>query len=338
MDEAVDPWRAVPLGAGGPEVPRLGLGLAALGRPAYITTGRDRDLRDRDVEALRARTGEVLDAAYAAGVRYVDAARSYGRAEEFLGGWLAARGAQHGADAVVVGSKWGYTYVADWRTDADVHEVKDHSLTTLERQLGETRALLGDRVALYQVHSATLESGVLEDDAVLAALARLRDAGTRVGLSTSGPRQADVVRRALEVTAGGAPVFAAVQSTWNLLEPSVGPALAEAADAGWAVLVKEGVANGRLTPDGDAGAAGTPLAAVAEELGAGPDAVALGAALAQPWCTVALSGATTVAQLRSNLDALHVAPRLAAGGLGGLDGLAEPPADYWAARSARPWA
>ena len=34
---------------------------------------------------------EVLDAAYAAGIRYIDAARSYGRAEEFLAAWLAAR-------------------------------------------------------------------------------------------------------------------------------------------------------------------------------------------------------------------------------------------------------
>ena len=35
---------------------------------------------------------EVLDAAYGAGVRYFDAARSYGRAEQFLGSWLRARG------------------------------------------------------------------------------------------------------------------------------------------------------------------------------------------------------------------------------------------------------
>ena len=55
----------------------------------------------------------MLDAAYAAGVRYVDAARSYGRAEEFLAGWLAERG--H-AD-VIVGSKWGYRYTGGWRLD-----------------------------------------------------------------------------------------------------------------------------------------------------------------------------------------------------------------------------
>ena len=92
------------LGAGGPVVSRIGLGLAALGRPAYITSGREQDLPDRSVTGMRTRTFSMLDAAYAAGVRYVDAARSYGRAEEFLAGWLAERG--H-AD-VIVGSKWGY--------------------------------------------------------------------------------------------------------------------------------------------------------------------------------------------------------------------------------------
>ena len=89
------------LGAGGPGVSRIGLGLAALGRPAYITSGREQDLPDRSVAGMRTRTFSMLDAAYAAGVRYVDAARSYGRAEEFLAGWLAGRGR---AD-VIVGSK-----------------------------------------------------------------------------------------------------------------------------------------------------------------------------------------------------------------------------------------
>ena len=68
----------------------IGLGLAALGRPAYINLGHEADLGpDRSPEALRARTHAVLDHAYEAGVRYFDAARSYGLAEEFLGTWLA---------------------------------------------------------------------------------------------------------------------------------------------------------------------------------------------------------------------------------------------------------
>ncbi|MBV9792441.1 MAG: aldo/keto reductase [Actinobacteria bacterium] len=311
------------LGPGGPLVSRIGLGLAALGRPAYITGGRPGDLPDRSVAGMRAQSFTVLDAAYAAGVRYVDVARSYGRAEEFLGGWLAER--RH--PDLVVGSKWGYRYVGDWQLDAATHEVKEHSLAMFTAQLAESRALLGDHLALYQVHSATLDSGLFDDPALLAALGRLRDQGVRVGLTTSGPRQADTIRRARPITIGGAPLFTAAQVTWNLLEPSVGPAAAEASAAGWPILIKEAVANGRLVPGGAAPPALTKLATTQ---GVTEDALALAAALANPWATVVLSGAVTPAQLNSNLRALDIGP------VPDL-GLAEPAEEYWAARSARPW-
>jgi aryl-alcohol dehydrogenase-like predicted oxidoreductase len=311
------------LGPGGPEVSRIGLGLAALGRPAYLTSGREADLPDRTVAGLRARTFSMLDAAYAAGIRYVDAARSYGRAEEFLAAWLAQR--DH--PDLVAGSKWGYRYTGDWRLDAAQQEVKEHSLAMFTAQLAETRALLGARLSLYQVHSATLDSGLFGDRALLAALAQLRAEGVRLGLTTSGPRQADTIRRALEVTVAGQPLFTVAQVTWNLLEPSAGPAAAEAAAAGWAILVKEAVANGRLTPAGDPP---QPVTALAAERGVTADAIALAAALASPWATVVLSGAVTHPQLTSNLGALGV------GDLPALD-VAEEPAAYWAARSARAW-
>src|SRR5579875_3300118 len=288
------------LGPGGPVVSRIGLGLAALGRPAYITAGRPGDLPDRSVAGMRAQSFVVLDAAYAAGVRYVDVARSYGRAEEFLGGWLAGR--DH--PDVVVGSKWGYRYVGDWQLDADTHEVKEHSLAMFITQLAQSRALLGDRIALYQVHSATLDSGLFDDPALLGALAELRDQGVLVGLTTSGPRQADTIRRALPLTVDGAPLFGAAQVTWNLLEPSVGPAAAEASAAGWPILIKEAVANGRLVP----GQAPPALTELAAGQGVSEDAMALAAALANPWATVVLSGAVTPGQLQSNLDALAVGP------------------------------
>src|SRR5262245_15790460 len=92
------------------DLPQIGLGLAALGRPAYLDVGRDRDLgRDRSREAMEARCRDVLDAAYAAGIRYFDVARSYGNAEGSVGRWLADRRPED----VTVGSKWGYTYVGD---------------------------------------------------------------------------------------------------------------------------------------------------------------------------------------------------------------------------------
>jgi aryl-alcohol dehydrogenase-like predicted oxidoreductase len=325
--------RLRPLGSTGLRVSPVGLGLAALGRPAYIDLGRDADLgADRGVEALERRCHQVLDAAYGAGVRYLDAARSYGRAEAFLASWLEARGLDPGE--VTVGSKWGYTYVGDWRMDADVHEVKDHSLAALARQLGESRALLGGHLDLYQVHSATLDSGVLEDRAVLDALARLRDQGVVVGLSSSGPGQAATIRRALEVGASEAGPFACVQATWNLLEPSAGPALAEARAAGWGVIVKEAVANGRLTPHGS-GPEAAVLGRAAARHGVGVDAVALAAVLANPWADVVLSGAVTPAQLGANLAATRV--ELDPGELEELAALAVPPERYWKERSALSW-
>src|SRR5438105_11943279 len=100
-------------------VSRIGLGLAALGRPGYVNLGHVADLDGNyAVPAMEARTHAVLDAAWEAGVRYFDAARSYGRAEPFLASWLTARGIPPGE--VIVGSKWGYIYTADWRADAPV--------------------------------------------------------------------------------------------------------------------------------------------------------------------------------------------------------------------------
>jgi aryl-alcohol dehydrogenase-like predicted oxidoreductase len=298
----------------------IGLGLAALGRPAYINLGHADDLgADRSPDALRDRTHAVLDHAYAAGVRYFDAARSYGRAEEFLGGWLRARDPA----GVFVASKWGYTYTANWRIDAEDHEVKDLSAATLRRQLAETREHLGSWLRLYQIHSATVESGVLADDEVLGELAALRESGVQIGLTATGARQADTIDAAVATGA-----FDAVQATWNLHERTAGDALARAHAAGMRVIVKEAVANGRLT-----GRAAPPaLLAAARERSVGPDAVAIAAALAQPWSDVVLSGASTEAMLDSNLAALRldVDPDL-------LLELAEPADAYWATRSELSW-
>ncbi|MFJ1734112.1 aldo/keto reductase [Streptomyces sp. NPDC088254] len=307
----------------------IGFGLAAVGRPGYITLDRDQDLgENRSVEALRARTHELLDAAYAQGVRYFDAARSYGRSEEFLADWL---NRNPGLDDVVVGSKWGYTYTANWTTDAEKHEVKDHGLATYERQRAETAELLGDRLDLYQIHSVTPDSPALADKELHARLAEAAAQGVTIGFSTSGPAQADAIRAALAVTVDGEPLFRAVQSTYNALETSAGPALAEAHAAGLTVIVKEGMANGRLAephaPDA--------LRAVAEETSLGCDAVALALVLRQPWAGVVLSGAATTAQLASNLHAAAV--DLDEAQLTRLAALAEEPHTYWEHRGRLPW-
>ena len=318
------------LGSTGLTVSRLGLGLAALGRPAYINLGRQRDFGiDRSVAELERRCHEMLDAAYAAGIRYVDAARSYGKAEHFLGTWLNARHPPE--DAITIGSKWGYSYVGSWRPDAPVHEVKDLSIDTLRRQIAESRSLLGGRLHLYQVHSATLESKILDNVVVLRELLQLRSTGLAIGLTVTGPNQPDVIRRALAVSIDGVNPFAVVQATWNLLEPSAGAALDDAKAQGWGVIVKEALANGRLTDRAD----GEHIAALRNEAdarGTTIDAVALAAALSQPWADVVLSGAVTTAQLESNRQAVAIAGARAV-----WPDVAESPTDYWARRSALNW-
>ncbi|MEV5751753.1 aldo/keto reductase [Actinoallomurus sp. NPDC052308] len=306
---------------------RMGLGLAALGRPAYINLGRDGALpAERTVEAMRDAAWQVLDAAYDEGIRWADAARSYGLAEEFLAGWLDERGHRD----VTVSSKWGYAYVGEWRLDADVHEVKEHSLPRFRDQSARTRELLGDRLAVYQIHSLMADGPVFADAALQRALADLAAEGVRVGFSTSGPAQAETVRRALDLEVDGRPLFTAVQSTWNVLEPSVGDALAEAHARGLHVLVKEGLANGRLAVEPPAA-----LREIAAAHGVGTDAVALAAVLARPWADTVLTGAVSVPQLTSNLAAARVS--LSPDARAALDALATPPEEYWNHRAALAW-
>ena len=303
-----------PLGETGLAASRIGLGLAALGRPVYIDVGRECDLgKERTRTTMEARCREVLDAAYAAGDHCV---------------YASTRDPRDPPD-VLVGSKWGYTYVGRWRVDADVQEVKDLSVDALRRQIAESRRLLGDRLSLYQIHSATIESGVFDDHEVLEELRSLRESGLFLGFSTSGPKQAEAIARGIQERVDGEPLFSTVQSTWNVLEPSAGPALAEAHAEGRGVLIKEAMANGRLA------APESPLVRIASRLGTTPDRVALAAALAHPWVDVVLSGAVTVDQVRSNAVAVDLT--LPADALSEMDAFAQPPERYWTDRAALPW-
>ena len=94
------------LGRSGLAVTRIGLGLAAAGRPGYINVGHHDDLAaGTGVDAMEAAAHALLDAAFAGGIRYLDAARSYGRAEQFLASWLDRRApaARRGDSRVEVG-------------------------------------------------------------------------------------------------------------------------------------------------------------------------------------------------------------------------------------------
>ena len=318
---------------------RLGLGLAALGRPGYVTLNHASDLGGRyDPTIMELHAHEILDAGFEAGIRYIDAARSYGRAEDFVASWLRKRAIEPGE--VSVASKWGYTYTAGWSPSATQHEVKEHSLAAYLRQLHESIERLGPYLSLYQIHSVTAESTTLEDDALIDAIARLRTRGIRAGLSVSGAGQDVAIRRSLEVRRDGERVFDSVQATWNLLERGAESALQDAHGAGMKVVVKESLANGRLShKNRDQTDLLFPAVARIRELaksrGLTVETLALAAALARPWADVVLTGAATVGQIQSNVAALELAYDAELEEK--LRSVSIDSAGYWRARSSFRW-
>jgi aryl-alcohol dehydrogenase-like predicted oxidoreductase len=162
--------------------------------------------------------------------------------------------------------------------------------------------------------------------------------GTRIGVSISGPAQAGILRKATEITLDGMRLFETVQATWNLLESSVGLALSEAHAAGIGVIVKEVLANGRLTDrNNEPGfeAKRALLQNEAAKFDSSIDAVALASCLAQPFADVVLSGATTVKQMLSNLESCRL--NLDEESIAKLSVLTEPAEQYWATRTKLPW-
>ena len=320
-------------------MPVLGLGLAALGRPGYVTLNHASDLGGSyDPSTMELHTLDVLDAAFEMGIRYIDAARSYGRAEDFLASWLRKRAIEPGE--ITVASKWGYTYTAGWSTSATQHEVKEHSLAAYLRQLHESIERLGPYLSLYQIHSVTAESKTLEDDALIDAIARLRERGIRAGLTVSGAGQDVAIRRSLEVRRDGERVFDSVQATWNLLERGAESALQDAHGAGMKVVVKESLANGRLSHENRDQAdllfpAVARIRELAKSRGLTVETLALAAALARPWADVVLTGAATVGQIQSNVAALELAYDAELEEQ--LGSVSINSTEYWRARSSFRW-
>ena len=147
-----------------------------------------------------------------------------------------------------------------------------------------------------------------------------------------------MVERAIRIEVGNKRLFDSVQATWNLLERSTGAALQSAKAAGLGVIIKEALANGRLTDKNNDPSFADKLERLqhqAARLDTSLDALALAFVLAQPWVDIVLSGAAQVEHLLSNLQALDL--NLDDQILQSLDDLIEPAEVYWEKRSKLPW-
>ena len=310
---------------------KLGLGLAALGRPGYINLGHHQNIGpDKSKEAMYFQAEKVLNFAYQSGIQYFDVARVYGASEEFLSKWIRKQNQFNG----YVGSKWGYEYLADWKIDTDVHERKDHSAAFLKQQWVETRLNLGKNIDLYQIHSVTPESNVLNDRNVLNELQNIKKSGIEIGISTSGPSQAETIKKLLEINKVEN-LFTFIQCTINILEQSCQQILIEASESKINIIAKEVFANGRLS------AANKEfhqkeiliLRNLALDLNLSLEELSLIWAYQQKYINIVLTGAATVEQLQSNIDAISKKDLT----LPNLLELGTSKESYWQSRKSLKW-
>ena len=220
---------------------QLGLGTAALGRPQYINL-RQEDASEFDLDSFKQNGINVLEEAYHRGIRYFDTAPGYGIAENIVLDWLQTKNDK----AIKIATKWGYTYVANFDAKSKVHELKEHSLSKLNEQWEVSKDFI-THLQVYQIHSATLETKVLENKAVLERLAFLKDENQlQMGITTTGANQVEVIKRALDVSIDGNQLFDAFQVTYNILDQSVMSISDELTRQNKTLIIKEALANGRL--------------------------------------------------------------------------------------------
>ncbi|WP_159022528.1 aldo/keto reductase [Formosa sp. L2A11] len=312
---------------------KIGLGLAAIGRPEYI------NIKKEDIEQTEAvfqeNAMQVLDDAYRFGIRYFDVAPSYGKGEQFLIDWHNSR---HYPD-VTLSTKWGYTYMANWELGyAGKHEIKEHSLSKLLEQWQVSQVLLPE-LKIYQVHSATLDSGIFTNTEVLEELHRIKkETDLQIGVSTSGANQVEIIETALGIQVEGEALFSSFQVTYNVFEQSTFKILKTLLSNNKTVIIKEALANGRVFPNENFqnySAAYTYFNLLSKHYNVGVDAIALRFIIDSLQPDYVLSGALTSLQLQDNLKALTF--QLTSENIHQLQIFASPSKAYWQERSALAW-
>lgn len=307
---------------------QIGLGLAALGRPDYINIRQNIDI-DKSKTAFKTNAFDVMDFAYKKGVRYFDTAPSYGLGEQFLLDWKNSR--QH--KDLVLSTKWGYTYVANWELGfAGKHEVKEHSVSKLNEQW-ETSKALCPQLKIYQVHSATLESGILTDTSIHERLFQLKkEFGLQIGITTSGANQSKILNIAKNIAVNNQLLFDSYQVTYNIFEQSTFNTLQRLKALGKTIIIKEALANGRVFTSNNSK---KPLELLAKTYNVGSDAIALRFVIDTLHPNMVLSGASSSNHLAQNLKALDF--KLPSEDLELLKSLKVNSTDYWNERNSLAW-
>ncbi len=201
----------------------IGLGALEVGRPWGIRGDGDAGLPPSEADAI-AFLNHVVDS----GVNFIDTAAAYWASEERIGKALEGR-----RQEVILATKWG-----EWCDESG--SVYDYSPDAMWKFLEESlRRLRTDCIDVYQIHSAPLE--VIRKGDAVAEMQKAREQGKVRFLGCScGEAEA---MAAIECGA-----FDTIQVSYSLLDLSMEQrVLPAAASAGTGVIIKDGLAAGRLT-------------------------------------------------------------------------------------------
>jgi len=201
----------------------LGFGAFKIGRSEGAKYSQPYHLPDDDeVDRL---LGGVLDL----GINLIDTAAAYGTSEERLGRALA-----HRRGEFVLSTKAGEEFNGG-------RSVFDFSAAGLRRSVQRSlRALRTDAVDLLLLHSNGQDLEVLEKSDAVATLIELRDAGLAAAIGFSG--------KTVEGAQAALAWADAIMVEYHALDTSHDAVMRAAHEAGVAVLVKKGLASGRLPP------------------------------------------------------------------------------------------
>lgn len=313
---------------------KIGLGLAALGRPDYINIRSEHDV-DKSIEGFKTNALNVLDASYNLGIRDFDVAPSYGFGEQFLLEWHTSR--QH--KDVNLSTKFGYTYVANWEVGfSGKHEIKEHSLNKLNEQWEVSKALLPN-LKIYQIHSATLDSGVLQNKEVLSRLHELKKENhLKIGITSSGTAQVKIIEEAQNIVLDDEDLFDSYQVTFNIFEQSCFDISKQLIGKGKTIIIKEALANGRVFRNSnfpEHKSVYDYLEQLSNKYAVGIDAIAIRFIIDVLEPSIVLSGGSNSIQIEQNLKALDF--KLDHKDVLKLKSFAVSPNNYWKERSDLKW-
>lgn len=280
---------------------KIGLGTSSIGRPVYINIRTDKNAAIiANKKEFKTNSLAVLDFAYQNGIRTFDTSPSYGFAEEILLEWVNSREL---AD-IEIFSKWGYLYKANFDPNASQHEEKIHSPEMLREQWESTKLLL-PQLKRYQIHSATLESGVLDNAEVISKLIEIKNEhNIQIGITVTGNNQNEIIQKVLEIDEKNGGLFDSFQVSFNLFEQSL--LEIEKLLIGKQLIIKEALANGRVFPNQDYSHYNRTyqiLSNLSKKYNVGIDAIALRFCIATFPNAIILSGAGNTKQLEENLKA-----------------------------------